>query len=148
MPKIGYDSVQPTPFAGARGAMATDGSWVRTEQVLGKVVGVNLNAVAATTLFTAAVPADATGWVVTRIVKTKYSIAATTASVSFGQAATPTDYAATAVDANAATTSAQIISATAALQKFYTANVAFVANVTIPQGAPATCDIEVFGYYT
>lgn len=149
--KIGWDEVAPPPTQGGRSCVADDGTWKRGEQALGKIVGFDLNQGGLPkqgTIFTAAIPAGATGYVVTRIVKTNYSTAATTASVSFGQTATPTDWAATAVDANAATNSAQIITATAALQKFYTAAGAFVVNSTIAQGGAATVDIEAFGYYT
>jgi hypothetical protein len=151
MPKQAYDSIPPPPVLTDRAMLTSAATWIRTEQALGKLVGFDLNQGGLPkqgTLFTAAIPADCTGYVVTRIVKSNYSTAATTASVSFGQTATPTDWAATAVDANAATTSAQILTATAALQKFYKTNGAFVANLTIAQGGAATCDIEAFGYYT
>ncbi len=83
----------------------------------------------------------------TRVIRYNDSIAATTASISFGKSATPTDFAATATNANAAAAKAQIIAATAALQPFYTAGSAFVANVTIAQGAAATASFALLGYY-
>ena len=134
----GGGTLANSPSTTASGSPTSVGAWT-----LGKVAGVNLNAVAATTLFV--VPAGVTRCVVTRILKTNYSMAATTASASFGASGTPTDWAATAVDANAATTRSQLLIPTATLATQYAAATAFVANVTIAQGAAATCDITVFG---
>jgi hypothetical protein len=118
---------------------------IRGERFLNKIIGVNLNAVAQTVLFT--LPASGFNRCrVSRILIDNYSIAATTASISFGLTGTPTDWAATAVNANAAAAKFQIISNTAALSPNYAPGAVFVANVTIAQGAPATCDMEVYGY--
>jgi len=144
--KTSYDQFQPPVGPGA--TYSADGtSRLIPEGQLGKLVGLNLNAVAATTIFTTALPAGATRCIITKIVRSNESIAATTASVSFGSSGTPTDFSATAVNANAATTKYQVLSPTATLATAYGNAVAFVANVTIAQGAAATCDITVFGYY-
>jgi len=113
---------------------------------LGKLTGLNLNSVAATTIFTT--PASGfTRCVVLNVVVDNYSIAATTASVSFGSSGTPTDWAATATNANAATGKFQLLTPTAALSPTYGTGIAFVANVTIGQGSAATADVTVLGYY-
>lgn len=145
MAKVGFDEYLD-PGISTR-CHSADGVARTTEVSLGKITALNINAVAATPIFAIALPPGAKGLVVTKVVRYADTIAATTASISFGQTATPTDWAATAVNANAAAAKAQIISATAALQPFYTAATNFVANVTIAQGAAATCDLEAFGYY-
>jgi hypothetical protein len=146
--KIGYDEVQPAPFQGSGTSVLSDtGSWVSPEVIVGVATGVNLNAVAATALATIAIPTGFSGFVPTRVIRYKDSIAATTASISFGQTATPTDFAATATNANATAAKSQIITATAALQPFYTAGSGFVVNVTIAQGAGATANFALCGYY-
>ena len=115
------------------------------ERLLGFVPAVNLNSVAATSLFT--VPAGVSCYV-TKIVVQNYSTGTpTTYSVSFGASGSPTDWSATATDANATTTSAKVFSPTATLMKKYAAATVFVANVTIAQGTAVTGDILVFGYY-
>lgn len=148
--KIGYDSIQPSPAQGSGTThLDDDGVWRASEVVLGTTTGVsvNLNAVAATTIATVVIPSGYLGFIPTRIIRYNDSIAATTASISFGQSGTPTDFAATAVNANAAAAKSQIIAATAALQPFYTAGAQIVANVTIAQGAGATASFAVLGVY-
>ena len=115
--------------------------------LLGRATGVNLNAVAATTIFTT--PASGfTRCEVTIITVDNFSGTPTTNAVSFGASATPTDW-----------LGATVLSGTAgvgkALRLFpqinvgyaeYGTNIAFVANVTIG-GAAITCDIDVYGVY-
>src|ERR1039457_3351528 len=70
--------------------------------ILGKLVGLNLNSVAPTTIFTT----PATGFtrcVVEQIFVDNFSMASTTASVSYGASGTPTDYLASATMPGAAT---------------------------------------------
>jgi hypothetical protein len=114
--------------------------------VLGKLTGLNLNSVAATTIFTT----PASGFnrcVVLNVIVDNYSIAATTASVSFGSSGTPTDWAATATNANAAAGHFVLLTPTATLSPTYGTGIAFQANCTIAQGSAATCDVTVLGYY-
>lgn len=114
------------------------------ERLLGFLPSLNLNAVAATTIFT--VPAGFTAYV-TKVILQNYSTGTpTTASTSFGASGTPTDWSATATDANATTSSAKVFSPTATLMKKYAAATAFVANVTIAQGTAVTADCLVFGF--
>lgn len=148
--KISYDQVQPSQAQGSGTShLDDDGNWRASEVILGTGTGVqvNLNAVAATTIATIAIPTGFTGFIPTRVIRYADSIAATTASISFGQSGTPTDLAATAVNANAAAAKSQIIVPTAALQPFYTAGASIVANVTIAQGAGATASFAVCGFY-
>lgn len=114
---------------------------------LGKLTGLNLNAVAATTIFQ--VPAGGlTRCIVTELILDNFSIAATTASVSYGSSTTPTDFLATATMPGAATTKAiSLFPASNAAYAFYGQAVFFVANVTIAQGAAATCDVRALGYF-
>jgi hypothetical protein len=112
--------------------------------VLGKLVGANLNAIAATTIFTTPA-AGFTRCVVEQITVDNFSGTWTTASVSYGSSGTPTDYTATATMAGAAANKAVVVSATAFAT--YGTGIAFVANVTIPQGVAATADITVWGTY-
>ena len=114
------------------------------ERLLGYLPGLNLNSVAQTTVFT--FPAGITGGVVTRVHIKNYSGAATTASISFGRTGTPTDWKATATNANAATTKMVEYTNTASLAPVFSASDVFVANVTIAQGSAATADVLVFGY--
>lgn len=130
--------VVPTPAAAEN-----RGLWV----ILGKAVGVNLNAVAATTIFTT----PASGFsrcVVNQVVMTNCSGTGTTASISFGSSGTPTDWVASTVF-NGATPNKRcsINAANGANNATYGTGVAFVANVTIPQGSACTCDFTVWGYY-
>jgi hypothetical protein len=112
---------------------------------LGKIVGLNLNSVAATTMFTTPA-AGFTRCNVTEIYMDNYSMAATTASVSYGSSGTPNDFSATATNAQAAAGKLNPIYA-ANTSSYYGTGVAFVANVTIAQGVAATCDVEAWGYY-
>jgi hypothetical protein len=115
---------------------------------LGKRVGLDLNAVAATTIFTT--PASGfTRCVVTEIIVDNFSLAATTASVSYGASGTPTDWAATATMAGANTNKFVQLSGgpAATASATYGTAVAFVANVTIAQGVAATADVSCWGYY-
>lgn len=113
---------------------------------LGKATGVDLNTAAQTTIFTAAATGF-TRFVVTRVIVDNISMAATTASVSYGATGTPTDWAGTATMAGATTNVAVILTAAAAATPTYAPGTVFVANVTIPQGVAATCDIAAWGYY-
>lgn len=114
---------------------------------LGKLTGLNLNAVAATNIFQ--VPAAGlTRCIVTELIVDNFSMASTTASVSFGASGTPTDYLATATMPGAATNKAiSLFPASNAAYAVYGTSVFFVANVTIAQGAAATCDIRALGYF-
>lgn len=112
---------------------------------LGKAVGVNLNSAASTTIVTTP-GAGFTRAVILWVVRDNDSIAATTASVQFGSAASA-DWAATAVDANAATTKYQLLTSAATLSPVYGTGVAFQVTVTIVQGAAATADFAAWGYY-
>jgi hypothetical protein len=113
---------------------------------LGKLTSLNLNSVAATTIFTTPA-AGFTRCVVTQVIVDNYSGAWTSASVSFGSSGTPTDWAATATNANAATGKFWLLNPTATLSPTYGTGIAFQANVTIVQGVAATADVTVWGYY-
>jgi hypothetical protein len=116
--------------------------------MLGKATSVNLNSVAQTTLFTTV--AGFTKCRVTEVTVGNISGVATTASFSFGQSGTPTDWAATATYAglSAAGKFVYINPATATGSAEITGTgVAFVINVTIGQGVATTADVEAWGYY-
>jgi len=115
---------------------------------LGKATGVQFNSVAPTTIFTTV--AGFTRCRVTSIVVGNISGVCTTASFSFGQSGTPTDWAATATYAglSAAGKFITIAPSTAAGQAEITGTgVAFVVNVTIGQGVATTGDVIAFGFY-
>lgn len=138
----GYQSAVST-VTGPTAAPATGRGFIVQ---LGKASGVDLNTVAATTLFTA----PASGFsrvIVTSIVIDNFSTASTTASVSYGASGTPNDWAATATMAGAATGKATTLTASATANLTYAPGTVFVANVTIQQGGAATCDITAWGYY-
>ena len=129
------------------GPTAAPGSGRGVLVQLGKVVGFNLNSVAATTIFTT--PASGfTRCVVIEIVMDNFSGAAATTQVSFGASATPTDYLAAQTLTNS-TAGKQLgyYPAVGAAASTYGTGVAFVANETVALGSAATCDISVWGYY-
>jgi hypothetical protein len=135
-------------FAGAILTIPAGGTVRGYVAVLGKLTGLNLNAVAATTIFTT--PASGfTRCVITRVLLDNFSIAATTASVSFGASGTPTDWAATQTFAGANTNKVIALSAGGAAtgSATYGTAVAFVAGVTIQQGSAATCDVICLGFF-
>jgi hypothetical protein len=113
---------------------------------LGRLVGLNLNVVAATTIFT--VPTSLARCIVTKIVLSNCSGTPTTNAVSFGASGTPTDWlAATVLVAGfVAGKTILLLPAVNVAMAAYVASVAFVANVTIG-GAAITCDLDAFGYY-
>ena len=116
--------------------------------IMGKLIGLNLNSVAATTIFT--LPAAGfTRCIVTKQVLDNFSTAATTVSISYGASGTPTDWNATATMAGAATGKFIKLEGggVANGSATYGPGTAFVANVTIPQGVAATCDITAYGFY-
>lgn len=114
---------------------------------LGKLVGLNLNSVAATTIFTT--PASGfTRCVVMEVLLDNFSAAAATTVVSFGASATPTDYLGAQTLTNSAT--GKVLAyypAVGAAAATYGVGVAFVANETVALGSAATCDVVVMGYY-
>jgi hypothetical protein len=117
--------------------------------LLGKLVGLPLNAVAATTIFTTP-GAGFTRCVITSVVIDNFSAVASTASVSYGASATPTDWAATATmpGATAAGKFIQLLGGAAASgSATYGTGIAFVANVTIIQGVATTADVAAYGYF-
>lgn len=142
--EVSYPAVATT----VTGTVPAPASGRGVRVLLGKATAVNLNSVAATTIFTTPA-AGITRCVVADIVVDNFSIASTTASVSYGASGTPTDYLATATMAGAAANKqVHLVGGAAATgSATYGTSVAFVANVTIAQGAAATCDISVWGYY-
>jgi len=117
---------------------------------LGRVNSVNLNSVAATTIFTTPAVGGFTRCRVLTIVVGNISGIATTASFSFGQSATPTDWAATSTYAGltAAGKFVAIDQAPVTGSTEITATgISFVINVTIGQGVATTADVEAWGYY-
>lgn len=136
LPGLGFVNPSPAPAAG-RGLIVQ----------LGKVTSLNLNVVAATTIFTT--PASGiTRCVVTEIVADNPSGTPTTNAVSFGAAATPTDYLAATVLAGTFVAGKGIELYPAANTAFavYGTSISFVANVTVG-GAAITADFTVMGYY-
>lgn len=128
----------PTPApAGTRGVTA----------LLGKLTGLNLNSVAATTIFTT----PATGFtrcVISEIILDNFSAAAATTVVSFGSSGTPTDYLGTQTLTNSATNKElQFYPAVGVAAATYGNAVAFVVNETVALGSAATCDVSVWGFY-
>ena len=117
--------------------------------LLGKVTGVQLNSVAATTIFTTFATGGYTRCVVTDIILDNPSAVAATASISYGASGTPTDWATTATNLGLTGTNtfARVSKTGGTGGATYGIGVAFVANVTIPQGVATTCDIAAYGYY-
>jgi hypothetical protein len=117
---------------------------------LGKATAVQLNTIAATTIFTTPAVGGFTRCRVLSVVIGNISAVASTASVSFGQSATPTDWAATAAFAGLTAVGqfVEIVPSVATGSKEITATgISFVANVTVPQGVATTADITALGYY-
>jgi hypothetical protein len=116
---------------------------------LGKAPGVNLNAVAATSIFTTPAVGGYTRCIVSQIVWTNFSAVASTASISYGASGTPTDFLATATMAGATgtTKAVAVFPASGAGFTAYGVGVSFVANVTIGQGVATTGDVEAWGWY-
>jgi hypothetical protein len=113
---------------------------------LGRLVGLNLNVVAATTIFT--VPTGLARCIVTKIVLSNCSGTPTTNAVSFGASATPTDWlGATALAVGFVAGKVVMIFPGANIATgAYSSGTNFVANVTLG-GAAITCDLDVWGYY-
>lgn len=117
---------------------------------LGKVTSVNLNSAAATTIFTTPAVGGYTRAVVSEVVIDNPSAAASTVSISYGASGTPTDWAATATMPGLGAVNKFVklhggVAATGSAT--YGVGVAFVANVTIPQGVATSCDISAWGWY-
>jgi hypothetical protein len=114
---------------------------------LGKVSALNLNAVAATTIFTT--PASGINrCVLIEIVADNFSGTPTTNAISFGASATPTDWLAAVVLAASGGVGKglSLYPATNVGYAVYGPGIAIVANVTIG-GAAITADFTVLGYY-
>ena len=139
-----YMGNTPTSVAGPAAAPATGRN---VSVALGKLTGLNLNAVAATTIFTTPA-AGFTRCFVEYIALDNFSGTPTTNAVSFGASATPTDYTTAVVLAGTAGTgkALQIVPATNVGFAVYATAIGFVANVTVG-GAAITCDVTVWGYY-
>jgi hypothetical protein len=114
---------------------------------IGKLSGLNLNAVAATTIFTTPA-AGFSRCVVYEVVVDNFSGAPTTNAMSLGSSGTPTDWlGATVLAATAGV--GKIVSLFPAVNigyAVYSTGVAFVANVTVG-GAAITADITCLGWY-
>lgn len=114
---------------------------------LGKATGVNLNNVAATTIFTT--PASGfTRCIVMDVVGVNFSGAATTNAISFGASATPTDWMASNVIPGTMGTGKylEFSEANNTAAAVYGPGVAFVVNVTAG-GTAITGDFEAWGWY-
>lgn len=114
---------------------------------LGTLTGLNLNAVAQTTIFTT----PATGFttaIVDHVTLENFSGAPTTNAVSFGKAAAPTDWLASGVLAATAGVGKGLRLEPAVNLGYatYGTSIPFVANVTAG-GAAITCDVTVWGHY-
>jgi hypothetical protein len=130
------------------GPPAAPGSGRGVLVLLGKATGVQLNSIAATTIFTTPAVGGYTRCVVANVYITNPSAIATTASISYGASGTPTDWAATLVNPNlTAVNKFQPIGPSSGAGATYGIGVNFVANVTIPQGVATTADIEAWGWY-
>ena len=118
--------------------------------LLGKATSVNMNSVAQTTIFTTPAVGGFTRCRVTKIVVGNISAVCTTASFSFGQGGTPTDWAATATYAGLTAVGKFVViipsSANGSVEITAT-GINFVINVTIGQGVATTADVEAFGAY-
>ena len=114
---------------------------------LDKLSAINLNAVAATTIFTTPA-AGFTRCVVDQIVMDNFSGTPTTNAISFGASATPTDWNPAVVLAGTAGVGKGLFLYPASNVGFavYGTGIAFVANVTVG-GAAITADAAVWGYY-
>lgn len=113
--------------------------------VITDFTGLNLNAVAATTLVT--LPSSGfTHLVMTELYCYNFSMASTTATVSWGSSGTPTDFAAAAALTGAGVGKMVPIYANAGAAT-YAPGTSLVANVTIAQGVAATCDVVLFGVF-
>jgi len=137
-------------ITGVIGPPAAPGSGRGVLVQLGKVTSVNLNSAASSTIFTTPAVGGFTRCRVTEVAVGNISGIATTASFSFGQSATPTDWAATATYAglSAAGKFIYINPPTASGSTEITATgINFVINVTIPQGVATTADVTAWGYY-
>lgn len=118
---------------------------------LGKITGVNLNAVAATTIFTVPASGLTRCWVAFGFVRNSSGVDTTTNAFSLGASATPTDWMVAGAVALAAGTSKILgdINTTVAgavATTLYAPGAAFVINVTVG-GAASTADIAMFGFY-
>jgi hypothetical protein len=134
-------------FSGIIGSIPPPGTSRGFVLILGTLTGLNLNAVAATTIFTT--PASGfTRCIITEINMTNSNGTPTTNAVSFGASATPTDWAAATVLGGGfvAGKGIEINQASNTPFAVYGTGVAFVANVTVG-GAAITCDLQVLGYY-
>jgi hypothetical protein len=115
--------------------------------LLGRLTGINLNNVAATTIFTT--PGSGfTRCEVDHVTLNNFSGTPTTNAISFGASGTPTDFLAAAVLVGTlgAGKSVHLFPASNVSFSNYGTGVAFVANVTIG-GAAITCDADVWGVY-
>lgn len=147
MPTVIYTpgTITPTSVIGPAAAPAT-GRGVIVQ--LGKVTGVDLNAAAATTVFTT----PASGFsrcVVTMVIVDNFSALSTTASLSFGSSGTPNDWSLTGTmqGADAGRMHYRPPNWSTSWTNVYGTGVAFVANVSTPQGSAATADVTAWGYY-
>ena len=115
--------------------------------LLGTSAAINLNSVAATTIFTT--PASGfTKCVVTEVFGRNFTGGATTNAVSFGASATPTDWlGATVLPATTASTNHVLLEPAIDIAAAdYGTAIAFVVNVTAG-GAAITGIFDVWGYY-
>ena len=145
---IGIDVQSPTILVGGQIVLPDTMSASQRGIVgsLGRLVGLNLNAVAATQIFLTPA-AGIVRCVVNYLVLDNFSGTPTTNAVSFGASATPTDYLPAAVIAAVTTAQAvRVFPATNVAFAIYLTAISFVANVTVG-GAAITCDIRAIGYY-
>jgi len=138
-----------TSASSAIGPPAAPGTGRGFIVLLGKATGVQLNTVAATSIFTTFATGGYTRCVVDRVVVDNPSGVATTASVSFGASGTPTDWAATATmpGLTGTNTFAEFGKTAGAGGATYGIGVSFVANVTVQQGVATTADFAAYGWY-
>lgn len=143
---LGISSSATTSIVGPAAAPAS-GRGVSVQ--LGKLVGLNLNSVAATTILTT--PSSGfTRCVITAVILNNFAgTPPLSITASFGASGTPTDWS-VAVGIGVSANSRYVSVPTGNLttgSAVYGSAVAFVANVTVAQGAAYTCDVTAYGYY-